>query len=317
MTNKIKNDFKLMISEKERKNFAKENTSVTEYKNHKKINAILNLASPILGLFLINFDIFSSFNIVILAIFYITFDILMGLLDNYLFNIRPQKLQIKLLDITERQKYVEKLKRKFEMTEKAYLEFKEKECANCYYAYGRSRSCTSDKKCSIIKDYEFHKRKFETENNILNEELKKIEIESLEKDTKISNEYKNKIEYFIDLEKKYSFYLNSKNLKILTPIVNSLNELIEMLNKKPAAISLVSNNLYLYLDELQKVLTKLEPLTEEQKSRYYKMISEISSALAKNIQDLSKRIDKIETEDIEVSLNVLYSELVKKEDENV
>lgn len=309
--------FKFLISEEEKGNFITNNLSCSEIKKHKKYNDILNVIAPILALVILDFDIFTSYKIIWLAIIYIVFDIFMIMLDNFLFNIYPYKQSIKLQDITKRQEYVQRLQIKFEKIQKEFLSFRQRECSNCYHYLSRSKRCDSQNKCSIWKDYEFYQKKLDKEKKILEAEFEKIEQASIETNNKISNEYDNKLEYFKDLEKKYSFYAASKELDILLPIVKSLNELLEILNKKPNVIVLIPNNIYLYLDELQKVIIKLGSLNEEQKSRYYTMISEISKALGKNIEDLNRRIDKTETEDIEISLNVLYSELVNKEEKDV
>lgn len=309
--------FKFLISEEEKGNFITNNLSCSEIKKHKKYNDILNVIAPIVALVILDFDIFTSYKIIWLAIIYIVFDIFMIMLDNFLFNIYPYKQSIKLQDITKRQEYVQRLQIKFEKIQKEFLSFRQRECSNCYHYLSRSKRCDSQNKCSIWKDYEFYQKKLDKEKKILEAEFEKIEQASIETNNKISNEYDNKLEYFKDLEKKYSFYAASKELDILLPIVKSLNELLEILNKKPNVIVLIPNNIYLYLDELQKVIIKLDSLNEEQKSRYYTMISEISKALGKNIEDLNRRIDKTETEDIEISLNVLYSELVNKEEKDV
>ena len=309
--------FKFLISEEEKKNFITNNLSCSEIKKHNKYNDMLNVIAPIIALIILDFDIFTSYKIVWLAIIYIAFDILMIMLDNFLFNIYPYKQSIKLQDITRRQEYVQQLQIKFEKIQKEFLAFRQRECSNCYNYLSRSKRCDSQNKCSIWKDYEFYQKKLDKEKKILEAEFEKIEQSSIETNNKISNEYNDKLEYFKDLEKKYSFYANSKELHVLLPVVKSLKELLEILNKKPNVIVLIPSNIYLYLDELQKVIIKLDLLNEEQKSRYYTMISEITKALAKNIEALNERIDKSETEDIEISLNVLYSELVNKEEKDV
>ena len=73
--------------------------------------------------------------------------------------------------------------------------------------------------------------------------------------------------------------------------------------------SLISSNLYLYLDELQNILNKWGELSEEQKQKYESDVKKISVALSKNIDELNSRISKLETEDLEVSISVLLKEL--------
>ena len=68
--------FKFLISEEEKGNFITNNLSCSEIKKHKKYNDILNVIAPIVALVILDFDIFTSYKIIWLAIIYIVFDIM-------------------------------------------------------------------------------------------------------------------------------------------------------------------------------------------------------------------------------------------------
>jgi uncharacterized protein YdeI (YjbR/CyaY-like superfamily) len=80
---------------------------------------------------------------------------------------------------------------------------------------------------------------------------------------------------------------------------------------------MIPHNLYLHLDELLVVLNKYTELDNEQKKNYISDIKKVSEYLKRNIEQLSKRISALETEDIEISLSVLLKDLAKGDDKDV
>ena len=74
---------------------------------------------------------------------------------------------------------------------------------------------------------------------------------------------------------------------------------------------MISVSLYVYLDELHGITTKLVGLNENQKEKHMKDVSKISEALSNNIDNLNERISAVENQDIEVSIDVLLKELTE------
>ena len=78
--------------------------------------------------------------------------------------------------------------------------------------------------------------------------------------------------------------------------------------------------MYAYLDELQNILNKWVDLDDAQKKIYEEDIIKISTAIGNFITSLNNRIVRLETEDIEVGISVLLSELeenLEEENKNV
>ena len=72
---------------------------------------------------------------------------------------------------------------------------------------------------------------------------------------------------------------------------------------------LIDGTLYLYLDELQKILSEYVGLNDKQRNAYLADIKKLSIAFGQNIDRLTERIEKLETESMEVSIAVLMNEL--------
>lgn len=276
---------------------------------HKKLNVVLNVVFCLLTLFIF------KFNLIAFAISFVVFDMISGFVDNYLFHVRPN-IKDKEMTIAEFQNYVEKLSKKVESLKKEAVEYENRYCKKCSRYNNYNRSCYRQyTDCKPMREYSFYKERYEKCKRVLDKELKKLEEQTLVEDKTVSSDYQNKMEYFDTLKKKYSYFAKEKEMPYLRPIISSLTQLVKKLKEKPFALQLVPNTLYIYLDELQNVLNKLQTLSEEKKQGYLKDIEKISNALSENISDLNNRIDKFETEDIEVSLNVLLSELVKEKEE--
>jgi hypothetical protein len=129
-----------------------------------------------------------------------------------------------------------------------------------------------------------------------------------------AKEYNDKAEYFAILKEKLAYFISNHNFTFLKPIADSLDRLVELLNTKPEGYSLVPTTLYIYMDELQRVLNKLVGLQTLQMGAYMEDLMKVSGSLSKNIDRTISRIEKLDTNDIEVSLSVLISELAKEEE---
>ena len=95
---------------------------------------------------------------------------------------------------------------------------------------------------------------------------------------------------------------------------NSLVLLCEVLDEKPVGYALIRESLYIHLDELQSILLKLSSTDEQTYSVYKDSLIQVIKLLQNNIDDLITRIKKYETDDIEISLNVLLNDLSKSDD---
>lgn len=295
-------------------NFKKVFSPLTVIK-HQKINNILNILFCIFVLFLCDFEIFQNWNIVKIGIAFVVFDFILGFIDNYIVNVKPYRNNAKLSDVSKRQNYVNKLEEKVEKLKEESNKYRKDICAKCSYRYwsDRNNKYTCDKsiehQCDIFREFDWYKKELEYHKRILEKELKTIETEAVLKNEKVSSDYKDKLVYFKDMKVKFEHL--AKTFKGLSAVVKSLNNLIVLLEKKPIGLTFVPNTVYIFLDELQTISSKLETLDKTQQDRYIEKFGKVAEALSENIEDINRRIDNYETEDIEIGLNVLFSELVK------
>ena len=110
---------------------------------------------------------------------------------------------------------------------------------------------------------------------------------------------KEKLEYFVKTYKVHEVDI----------VITSIAKLDEVLEKKPMGQGLIDGTLYLYLDELQKILSEYVSLNDKQRNAYLADIKKLSMAFGQNLDRLTERIEKLETESMEVSIAVLMNEL--------
>lgn len=309
------------IPEIEREVNSKKVFSPSVVEKHQTINKCLNIAFCIFVLFLCDFQIFANWNIVKIGIAFIIFDLILGFIDNYLVNVKPYKENIKLKDVSKYQKYVEGLEQKVEDIGKKKLAFAKENCAKCgsryWNDYGNTYRCDKSlqHQCLIFQEYSWYEQELNYHKKKLNSLLDEMKTQQVLSNEKVSSDYQDKLAYFKDMKIKFEHL--SKKFKGLTPVSKSLKNLITLLEAKPIGLTFVPNTVYIYLDELQTISAKLEGLDKEQQERYADKFGKVAKALSENIEDINRRIDNYETEDIEVGLNVLFSELVKDtEDDN-
>ena len=303
------------ISSLERIVNADKTYSPSVVEKHKKINTYLNIAFCLFVLFLCDFQIFTNWNIVKIGVAFVIFDIVLGFVDNYLVNVKPYKENAKLKDVAKYQKYVSELEKKVEELYKKKLEFAKENCAKCSYRYWYTGvnpyRCEKSlqHQCLIFQEYDWYDKELAYHKMKLEALLEEMKTEQVLSNEKVSSDYQDKLVYFKDMQIKFEHL--SKKSKGLTPVSKSLKNLIILLETKPIGLTFVPNTVYIYLDELQTISTKLEGLDKEQQERYADKFGKVAKALSENIDDINRRIDNYETEDIEVGLNVLFSELVK------
>lgn len=325
-------ELNLNMSELERLNNAKKVYSPSDVKKHYLINLFLNCLFCLFMCYVIQFKFFTGFNAVILGVSYIFFDIIMGLIDNYICNIKPYNdEQRNTSDLIKYQKYVKRLEKDLNKSLEVAKRKSISKCRNCRsrdYSFETisdyeyiNRTCeyslTNENCCVWLRDLFFKRELFKKHNHILQNKLQEEENKKVVENNQVSSDYNDKLQYFKDLKQKYGIYVKNQKFAYLQPVVVSLKKLIKLIEKKPIGLTFIPNTVYIYLDELQNVISTLNTLDAEKQNRYTEKIEKISKALSDNIEEINRRIDNYEVGDIEVSLDVLYSELVKEDTENV
>lgn len=302
--------YRTKLSPEEREDIALNISTPRSIKKARKINDVINFVAPIL--------VFWAFglNLIAFAISFIIFDIVLCFIDQMTYVIIPYN-RTKNMSLDDVKKRIDSLKKEKQEISEELDNFRKKVCNECRYHYYDNCTDCRDVKLAIseirtLNDF------IKSEENYLNKELEKIKEKEVEANNKTSKDYSDKKQYLIDIRDKLKYYKNKKNMTFLEPVLRSVKLLISTLDKKPMGYALVSNTLYIYLDELQKILEKLTSLDETKKDVYIKDIEKISVALSENINSLINRISKLETEDIEVSITVLLNELTREgEEKNV
>lgn len=302
--------YKTKLSPEEREDIALNISTPRSIKKVQKLNNVINFIVPIFV-----FWIF-GFNLIAFAISFIVFDIILCFVDQMTYVILPYH-RSKNMSLDAVQKRIDELKKEKDKISKDLTEFRKTECRECRYHY--YDNCTDCKDVRLaVSEIRTLNQFIKSEEAYLNKELEKIKEKEVEANNKTSKDYSDKKQYLIDIRDKLKYYKTKKNMEFLAPILKSIKVLISTLEKKPIGYTLVSNTLYIYLDELQKILEKLISLDDEKKEIYLRDIEKISIALSENINNLINRISKLETEDIEVSITVLLNELNREgEEKNV
>ena len=158
------------------------------------------------------------------------------------------------------------------------------------------------------------------EQRWIDSQLEKIKEEEIQEDTRQSKDFSDKTEYFTATRDKIEYFAKTHKVKFLNDVIGSLNILNDTLAQKPIGYTLIPGTMYAYLDELQNILNKWVDLDDAQKKIYEDDIIKISTAIGNFITSLNNRIVRLETEDIEVGISVLLSELeenLEEENKNV
>ena len=301
-------EYRTKLSSEDREQIAFNISTPSNLKKAERINWAINVIVPIIT-FLI-FDL----NIIAFGISFIITDLVLCFADQMLYVTIPYKRN-QNMSLDEVQKRLDKLKEKKEKLSNELDEFRAKECKGCRYYY--YNSCTECRSVKIaVNELRTLSAFIEQEEEFLKKEFEKIKEKEVEGNNKKSKDYSDKKQYLIDIRDKLKYYKTKKDMEFLAPVLKSVKTLISTLDKKPMGYSLISNTLYIYLDELQSILEKIGTLEEVKKNKYISDIEKISIALSENIDSLINRITKLETEDLEVSITVLLNELNRKEDED-
>ena len=79
---------------------------------------------------------------------------------------------------------------------------------------------------------------------------------------------------------------------------------------------MIPNSLNIYLTEFLDVVEKVSNLDSKASKEYKNKLMKIANALSEDVNELNERIRTFEVNDIDVTLKVLYDELVE-DDEKV
>lgn len=293
--------FDKKMSVKEREAIAKEIASPDTIKLARVFNTIMNVI--LLAIALLIF----KFNLIGLALSFVVSDALLCTLNHVVFVVYPRFLTMNS-SLDKSQKRLEKAKKQLESLDAEILAYQKEHCRydhDCYWCSKTKRE--QCEKFSQTREVLFNFIKAEEEH--VNSILKKIEEDNIKEDKRQSKDYTDKKEYFVSIGNKFEYYREKHNMVFLIPIIESIEKLENILERKPIGWTMISSTLYAYLDELQNILNKWIDLNETQKAEYQQDIIKISNALSGNIERLIERIEALDTEDIEIGISVLLKEL--------
>lgn len=149
----------------------------------------------------------------------------------------------------------------------------------------------------------------ELEMMYLNDVKVSLEKEKQKETPKNENKKDVRVTKLENYEKKINKYIEEDGIADIECISDAIKKLFIAINHKPTGIKLISNNLFVYFNELEYILDKYITLNQENKLKYQKDIIEIAENLTTNIKKVCEDIEKIETNDIEVSIKILLQEL--------
>lgn len=295
--------FRYFVSELERESLAEEILTEKQIYVLSFVNIFIN---SMFGSFILwN----THFNLIVFGISFIVFDMFLGCVDNYIFNIRPHSIEN--WSVEKLQKYVDKLKNKLDISTEKYSKFSIDNCRDCRFYNSYREYCTAGTRmCFCYSDVLYLKRQYEKYKKILDKKLETVAEEMAVSDTRKSEDFTDKLDYIRSLRAKIEVYVKKNDFRFLKSVLKSLTELIKILEKKPIGVSLVPNTVYIYLDELVLILNQLTELESENREEYIEKVDKISTALSDNIQQLTKRITESEENSIDISIKTLMKELV-------
>ena len=276
------------------------------------LNVLINIAIPAIIIY------FFKFNLLAFAIGFILTDIVLNTID-WIFFIRIPYNKTMNSSLSYLQKRLEKINNKIAQIDMELEAQRKKLCNGCGGHRGTSFSyhCSD---CEYVENLLRERRRWNDiqnqESKYINKELEKIKQEKAQNDTRSSKDYTDKKEFLINSKEKFKFYKTNHDMSIVSPIIKSLKDLIKILEEKPIGYSMISAKTYLYIDETLKILEQLVNMDDDLKERYLDKISQISNELSRTVNELIERIERLEVEDIEVSMTVLLNELTKSEDKD-
>ena len=144
-------DFVFSVTETERESNANRFLSPTLYNFHTKSNIFINIFLCLIVLWIFDFKIFAGWNALFIALAFILFDIILGFIDNFLFNIRPYWKEKRLEDVEKLQKYVEFLEEKMRESAKKADKYFETHSISSSLVINSLREAINDKFLKLTK----------------------------------------------------------------------------------------------------------------------------------------------------------------------
>jgi hypothetical protein len=277
----------------------------------KFLNVVLNI---IVACLVFNFF---KFNFIVWALSFVIFDIVSIFFD-YIFVFIIPKLKFYILGLKGIQKYISDL-------ESEIAKVRGNLCSNspCGHHCEKLQNywCRDDEECSMYIYFSWLtkvKRLLEVYNNIKLEEIEKIEKEAEEakRISELDKKFVDKLEFYENVKCRISKYSKSMKLESLNKMENTVSELISLLKQKTIGFKLIPNSLNIYLTEFLDVVEKVSNLDSKASKEYKNKLMKIANALSEDVNELNERIRTFEVNDIDVTLKVLYDELVE-DDEKV
>ena len=275
------------------------------YKRINAFNLFINIILPLVLFFVLKKNLF------FLGISFVIFDFICIFIDNLFLNRLPYSQYINDT-LEKKQKRLENLNRSiFNLSNKRINYFK-KHCSSCRYASYpiEDKECIGCGKDKPFIDKIYYLIKYRDDlNNEVNEELEKIKKESIEKDTRKSADYSDRIDFLQSALERISYFDEKYKIVSLKEITKSLKDLDCTLKKRPYGLQILRGTTITYVDELLNILEKWEQLDDNLREGYISDIEKISKHLGENINALTNRINKMDVQDIDVSIKVLLDEL--------
>lgn len=271
----------------------------------KFINIFLNI---IVACFVFNLY---KFNLIAWAVSFVLFDIVAIILD-YCFVFIIPKLKFYILGLKGIQKYISDL-------ESEIAKVRGNLCSNspCGHHCEKLQNywCRDDEECSMYIYFSWLtkvKHLLEIYNKVKLEEIEKIEKEAEEakRISELDKKFVDKLEFYENVKCRISKYSKSMKLDSLNKMENIISELISLLKQKTIGFKLIPNSLNIYLTEFLDVVEKVSNLDSKASKEYKNKLMKIANALSEDVNELNERIRTFEVNDIDVTLKVLYDELV-------
>lgn len=247
---------------------------------HNIRSIIINFILAVVACYITNLDLFWF------VVCFVLTDIVLLFIDYVVFS-RRKRCSIK--DILKQKQYVDKLKSEYDRGYEITVNNVDTGTTSTQRAFDLFYE-------NIVKENQY----LETlENQVLMAEAKS--------NTKLSKDYEDKQKYIKDVCKRFDIL--SSDFACAGSLSMSLKKLSEVLETKPAALQQIPYKVYMYLDELQKVANQILGLDSDNRDYYVAKMEDVAKLLDSQINDCIEAVNNFEAKDIEVTLNVLLSEL--------
>jgi hypothetical protein len=294
--------YKNKLTSEEREEIARSIATPGTIRRAEKINNLINIWLPVIIFWC------TDFNLISLTIAFVATDIILCTYDHLRFIVIPHFITMNM-SLSDAQKRLAKMERQKNELDHEIQEYNDDNCG-----YSCHRNCTTCQLTIMKKDRDYLNKFIQNERQYIDAELAKIKESEIQADTKKSKDYTDKKDYLIQMRDKLHYFKTRHNMKFLNSVYDSVFRLIDILERKPFGYEMVPNKIYIYLDELQNILTQMSGFDDVQRAKYEQDVNKITKALSKDIDRLGERISKSETESVEVSIAVLMKELLNEEE---